>query len=506
MKTFIPIIFSLSFILFSFPIHAQTIDSTMYEIEIYWNDYFDSLKLETGTFDGTEYNKYQRWLWFWKSRTGEGGTLTEAYDAYNDYFFGTTQSFGSSNCNSSATWTSLGPSEMPVLDNYQGGIGVTNYMVFHPDYNGSTNQTIYTISQGGLWRSTDDGGNWVKIETDNINVEACSAIGIGQQNANTIYLGTGLHYSNIIAVFGSPYQSSLGIYKSTDGGNSWNYSGPEATPWTFNSRKRISKIMVLPGSDDIVYSLVYNHSWTGGSHWEGDIYKTVDGGQNWNLVFHTNQGRLLDMEFNPYNPDTFYVSGQRLFRFVDTPMNTSSLTPTDITANLGGYVEYNAPGVGHIANIQIAVTPANSNNLYIIAFGNCTSNNNCQSLENTSRVGIQNLWISNNMGGSFTAMNSDFPNNGYNNAIQGSFLLLTIDVSDVNENIIYVGGVAATRSDDGGQNFTSLSNGTEIHPDNRSMFCAPNDANKIFTCNDACFYRSLDRGDNWEVRCTGLDY
>lgn len=503
MKTFISIIVALFIITSS--ISAQTIDSTIHEIQTYWDDYYADLEQEMGTLEGTEYDKYQRWLWFWKSRVGEGGTLTEAYNAYNDFFYGTIQSFGSSNCNSSASWTSLGPSEMPTLDNYQGGIGVTNFMVFHPDYDGSTNETIFTISQGGLWKSNNDGGNWAKLETENINVEACSALGVGQQNADILYLGTGLHYSNIVSVFDDPYQSSLGIYKSTDGGVSWNYSGVTPTPWTFNSRRRISKIMVRPNSDDVVYSLVYYHSWAGGSHWEGDIYKTIDGGQNWSLMFHTNQGRLLDMEFHPTDPDTFYVSGQRLFRFIDTQANTATLTPDDITNNLGGYFEYNAAGTGHIANIQIAVTPANPDNVYAIAFGNCINSGNCQSLENTSRVGIQNLWISNNTGDGFTAINSDFPNVGYNTAVQGSFLLLCLDVSDVDEDIIYVGGVAATRSTDGGATFVSLSNFNDLHPDNRSMFVAPNDTNKIFTCNDACFYRSLNRGDTWEARCTGLD-
>ncbi|MCB0401905.1 MAG: hypothetical protein KDD41_07465, partial [Flavobacteriales bacterium] len=91
-----------------------------------------------------------------------------------------------------------------------------------------------------------------------------------------------------------------GIYKSVDGGNNWQKMGLE-------NSDRISSIIVNPNNSDEVYVGVLGALW--GDSDERGVYKTTDGGKTWEKIFYINTGTgCSDLVMDPKNPEIMYAS------------------------------------------------------------------------------------------------------------------------------------------------------------------------------------------------------
>src|SRR5262249_47149266 len=102
------------------------------------------------------------------------------------------------------TWTFLGPDNVG---------GRTRALAFHPDF--ASNHTAFAGSaSGGVWRTTDAGATWAPIGDSFTNLSV-NALALAPGAPETIYAGTGEGFGNPDAVRGD------GIFKSTDGGNTW---------------------------------------------------------------------------------------------------------------------------------------------------------------------------------------------------------------------------------------------------------------------------------------------
>jgi len=118
---------------------------------------------------------------------------------------------------------------------------------------------------GGVWKTTDAGTVWTPV-FDKQPVASIGALAVSASDPRVIYAGTGE------TDIRSDLASGEGIYKSTDGGQMWNYIGLKET-------RQIAKIAIDPTNPDIVYVGALGHAY--GPNAERGVYKSTDGGATW---------------------------------------------------------------------------------------------------------------------------------------------------------------------------------------------------------------------------------
>ena len=148
-------------------------------------------------------------------------------------------------------------------------------------------------ASGGLWKSESGGVKWEPI-FENEATASIGAVAIQQSNPSVIWAGTGE---------GNPRNSlngGYGIYRSLDGGHSWDLMGLEKT-------RHIHRILIDPTNPNIVYVGAIGSPW--GAHKERGVFKTVDGGKTWSkILFSNNNTGVGDMLRDPTNPNKLIVA------------------------------------------------------------------------------------------------------------------------------------------------------------------------------------------------------
>src|SRR5213596_363475 len=144
-------------------------------------------------------------------------------------------------------------------------------------------------ASGGVWKS-DDGGTRYRPVFDEQPVQSIGAIALDPKNTKNVWVGTGESWTRNSVSIGD------GMYKSTDGGETWSRAGLEKS-------ERVARIAIDPRNSDTVFVAVPGALWSD-SHDRG-LYKTTDGGKRWQQVL---KGANLstgctDVKIDPHNPD-----------------------------------------------------------------------------------------------------------------------------------------------------------------------------------------------------------
>ncbi len=402
------------------------------------------------------WKQFKRWEWDMEGQiNAETGKMPEK-DAAASY-----RKWLKNNPNKNsktANWQSLGPDF-----SYGGyaGIGRVNTIAFHPTDNAS-----YWIAApaGGLWHTSNDGATWTCL-TDNNPVLGISDIVIPSDYASsgTIYIATGDrdHWDN----------RSVGVLKSEDNGNTWNATG---ISFTLQEEKMTSRLLLDPNDDQTILAATS----------EG-VFKTTDGGTNWNTSLSNRD--FIDMEYKPGDFSVLYGSTD------EGTIYTSSDAGGTWTEAL------NVPAT----RIELAVSPANPNVVYAIA--------------GASDNGLYGIYKSDNSGQTFQQVfdGTQSGNNllgwsdGDDNGGQ-AWYDLSIAVSPTNENLVLIGGVNTWRSINGGTDWDMVNHwigsyGKQaVHADKHMLKYRAN--GDLFECNDGGIYISESNGDNdsWLDRTDGI--
>jgi photosystem II stability/assembly factor-like uncharacterized protein len=119
---------------------------------------------------------------------------------------------------------------------------------------------------GGVWKTTNAGQDWHNISDGDFDVASIGGIDVANSDPNVIYVGTGS------ACLRGNIQTGRGVYKSTDGGNSWSFVGlPDAG--------LIGKVAVHPKDPDVAYVAAVGHPF--GDNEQRGVFRTTDGGDTW---------------------------------------------------------------------------------------------------------------------------------------------------------------------------------------------------------------------------------
>ncbi len=162
------------------------------------------------------------------------------------------------------------------------------------------------VGSGGVWKTDNRGTTWTPV----FDSEASYSIGsitIDPNNSDTVWVGTGENVSGRHVGYGD------GIYKSLDGGKSWNNMG-------LKDSQHIGMIAVDPRDSNVVYVAAQGPLWSPGG--DRGLYKTIDGGKTWNLILSDGEYTgVNEIHLDPRNPDTLFASTHQRFRNVAALMD-----------------------------------------------------------------------------------------------------------------------------------------------------------------------------------------
>src|SRR5437867_4984244 len=149
-------------------------------------------------------------------------------------------------------------------------------------------------ASGGVWKS-DDSGTRYRPVFDEQHVQSIGALALDPKNSKNVWVGTGESWTRNSVSIGD------GIYKSTDGGETWTRAGLQKS-------ERIARVMVDPRNSDTVFAAVPGALWSDSP--DRGLYKTTDGGKTWQQVL---KGANLstgctDLTIEPNNPDIMFAS------------------------------------------------------------------------------------------------------------------------------------------------------------------------------------------------------
>ncbi len=147
---------------------------------------------------------------------------------------------------------------------------------------------------GGVWKTTDNGHNWVNLSDGYFGTGSIGAIRVAESDPNIVYVSTGSDGLRSNVIIGD------GVYKSTDAGATWERIGLEATG---NS----GAILIHPDNPDLVYVAAIGNPFAPNS--ERGVYRSSNGGASWeNVLFVSDSTGAVDLEFAPDDPNTIYAS------------------------------------------------------------------------------------------------------------------------------------------------------------------------------------------------------
>ena len=149
-------------------------------------------------------------------------------------------------------------------------------------------------ASGGVWKSTD-GGTTFRSKFDKQPVQSIGSIAIDPNDTNTIWVGSGEAWTRNSVSVGN------GIYKSTDGGETWNNMG-------LPNSERIVKVAVNPGNSNVVLACVTGKLWSDSD--ERGVYRSSDAGKTWAQVLKGGNSSTGcgSMSMDAKNPNTLFAS------------------------------------------------------------------------------------------------------------------------------------------------------------------------------------------------------
>ena len=327
---------------------------------------------------------------------------------------------------------------------------------------GRPNEYYFGATGGGLWKTTDGGNTWFPVTDGKITSSSIGAVAVAETNPDIVYIGGGE-----TQLRGSITQGD-GVYRSTDGGETWRHVGLRET-------QAIARIRIHPTDPDIVYVAALGHPY--GDNEQRGIFRSKDGGNSWEkILYKSPKAGGVDISIDRTNPKVIYASLWQVYRrawkmwgggpFSGIYKSTDGGdTWTELTKN---------PGMpeGPIGKIGMAVSPADANRVWAIV--------------EASEGGV---FRSDDGGKSWERTNDD------RKIRQRHFYYSRIVADPWDRETVYALNTRLYKSMDGGVTFdTQIST---PHGDQHDLWIDPNDPKRMTNSNDGGGNVSINGGETW---------
>jgi PKD repeat protein len=369
------------------------------------------------------------------------------------------------------TWQERGPNNVG---------GRSRALMFDP--NDPTYKKVWSAGvSGGLWYTNDitaDPPDWNHVDGFWNNIVVC-AIAYNPANTQEFYVGTGEGWFNADA------QRGGGIWKTSDGGVTWNHLA-NTDPGVYNSSSHfhyVSKIVIKANGYIFAATRGYYVN-TGG------IMRSTDGGVTWTRVLsqyvsgtYRDWGADIEIAANGdlYASMGIYSAGQ-VYKSLNAN-NGASGTWTNLSTNIG---------MANAKRIELACAPSNSNVIYAVAQGGSGDND------------VEWFKKSTDGGTTWSALSIPLMVDGSGNHFTRgqAFYDLILAVHPTDPNLVIVGGIDLHRSANGGTTWTGISHWyggfgkPEVHADHHAIVFRPGAGDEVIFGHDGGFTYSTNAGNS----------
>lgn len=324
---------------------------------------------------------------------------------------------------------------------------------------GDPNLVYIATGGGGLFKTADSGVTWKPL-FDREDTISIGSIALQPNNPDVIWVGSGESAVRNSVGFGD------GVYRSTDGGQTWAHLGLEDT-------ERISRIVVHPNDPNTVFVGALGHAF--GPNENRGVYITNDGGRTWQKTLYLDpQHGISDLDVDPVNPNIVYACMWRFERkpwtFVSGDDKGGVFKSTDGGRTWKKITDGLPKTMGRIG---VRVAPSNHNVVYVIAESNDGT-----------------VFRSDDAGATFHNVNKT------TDLVSRGFYYAQVRVDPTDENRVYAVASTLFVSIDGGHNFKPISRKT--HSDYHALWIDPKNPRRLWQGQDGGFASSTDRGETWD--------
>ena len=354
-------------------------------------------------------------------------------------------------------WTTQGPGNIG---------GRINTIAVHP----TDPDIIYVgAAAGGVFKTIDGGQNWAPV-FDDFSFLAIGDIVISHHNPNVVYAGTG-----DVNISGYPAIGD-GIYKSTDGGQSWTHLG-------LAEQSIVSSIIVDPTDSMTLFVGTMGIPFERNN--QRGLYRSKDGGQSWSQVlFISDQAGIIDMVHDPVYPGIIYAaSWDRIRNNQESTISGSGGAIWKTTDNGDNWRKLTGGGFpsGPLGRIGLAVDGSTPFMIHAVVVG---TNSHVEGVYHSLDAG--NNW-------------NEISGNLDPNALGGfGWYFGKIRVNPANPSEIYVLGVQLHKTDNSGNSWFESDPpwwNYIVHADKHDLVFGPGGI--IYLATDGGLYRSVDNGSSW---------
>jgi photosystem II stability/assembly factor-like uncharacterized protein len=324
---------------------------------------------------------------------------------------------------------------------------------------GDPNTYYFGAAAGGVFKSTNGGMTWTPT-FDKQSVASIGAIAVADADHNILYVGSGEACLRGNISYGD------GVYKSTDGGQTWRNIGLKDT-------RHIGAVIIDPRNPDVVLVAALGHAW--GPNEERGVFRTADGGKTWQKVLYKDENTgAIDVVFDPKNSSIVYAAMYQVRRqpwtFTSGGPGSGLYKSTDGGLTWKQLSGHGLPD-GELGRIGVSVSGANSNRVY--------------ALIEAKKGG---LYRSDDAGNTWTLVNDD------ERYRQRAWYFTHVFADPQAQDTVYVLNTGAFRSNDGGKTFDLL---PAPHGDHHGLWIDPTNPHRIMNSNDGGVTISTDGGKTW---------
>ena len=330
-------------------------------------------------------------------------------------------------------------------------------------------------ASGGIWKSEDAGIHWRPVFDDQPD-HSIGALAVAPSDPNIVWAGTGeTHIRSNVSL-------GTGVYKSTDGGETWHHMG-------LAGPSRTSRIIIHPNNADIVYVAALGHSH--GPQAERGVFRTEDGGETWEHVLFVDENTgasSLEMDLN--NPRILFAGMWQIE--IHTWGRESGGPGSGIHMSRDGgdtwtKLEGNGLPKLPVGKVGLCMTPADSNRVYALIETGDGVPRNGQETESGE------LWRSDDGGKNWQLITHNHNLGGRTHYYNNCF----VTPDDPDEALFLTGSIFRTK--DGGRTATPLRGRQRPGDDHHDMWIDPTNGDRMIAAFDYATAVSVNRAETWHI-------